>query len=199
MGERAERRRKGTRAEDATWLQRNVGCIVAVVGVLGVVSLAAFTALSGPTDRAPDFTMIAYQGQEMLGADQVTLHELVDRGTPVVVNFWASSCPPCRQEMPGFQAVMDEVGDDVLLVGVDVGIFTGLGTREGARQFLTDFAIRYPAVFTPDGDMLRDYEVRSFPTTVFLDAQGRITKKHTGYLSEAQFRAELDALIAEAR
>lgn len=199
MSERARHRRENAAAAKEPWWQRNVGWLVAVAGVLAVGSLAAFNALQSPLEVAPDIAMIAYQGQEALGGSDTTLHALFDRKTPIVINFWASSCPPCRQEMPGFQRVMDEVGDAVLLIGVDIGSFTGLGSREGAQQFLSDFAIRYPAVFTMDDAPLRAYEVRSFPTTIFIDTRGRITKKHTGYLSENQFRSELDALLAASR
>lgn len=199
MSERAQHRRENAIAARGPWSQRNAGWLVAVIGVLAVGSLATFNALQDPLEQAPDIDMIAYQGQEVLGGSDTTLHALFERNTPIVVNFWASSCPPCRQEMPGFQRVMDEVGDAVLLIGVDIGSFTGLGSREGAQQFLLDYGIRYPAVFTIDDAPLRDYEVRSFPTTIFIDARGRITKKHTGYLSETQFRAELDALLATSR
>jgi len=164
----------------------------AVVVVIAILWGVQASASGGP----PDFTMVAYQGQDVLGGEEAKLRSLVGHGTPVVLNFWASSCPPCREEMPGFQRVHDELGDAFLMLGVDIGPFVRLGTHDGARAFLSEYGIAYPAAYATSDDPVRDYEVRGMPTTLFFDGSGEIVNKHTGFMPEGQFRRELQALIA---
>ena len=185
-----------------------VRAIVTAVATLALVAIVATVALgvgsetrSGPSATpqpaaAPDFAMVAYQGQAVLGGDDVRLSELIGTGTPTVVNFWASACPPCREEMPGFQRVYDELGTRFTLVGVDVGPFVGLGTRAGAEAFLADYGIDYPAAYAVDDASVRAYDIFSMPMTLFFDGTGRIVGRHTGYLSEARFRDAIDGLLA---
>jgi len=185
-----------------------VRAIVIGVATLALVAIVATVALgvgsttrSGPSAAprpaaAPDFAMVAYQGQAVLGGDDLRLSELIGTGTPTVVNFWASACPPCREEMPGFQRVYDELGTRFTLVGVDVGPFVGLGTRAGAEAFLADYGIDYPAAYAVDDASVRAYDIFSMPMTLFFDGTGRIVGRHTGYLSEARFRDAIDGLLA---
>lgn len=167
----------------------------ATVLTLAVVAIVAWQA--GATDGGlpPDFALVAYQGQELFGGDEARFHDVVGQGTPVVLNFWAASCPPCREEMPGFQQVADEYGDAVRIIGVDIGTFTFLGTSEEARAFLHEYDIRYPAAYAVDEQVVRDYEVRGMPTTLFFDADGRQVSKHTGFLPLREFRAQVDELV----
>lgn len=182
------------------------GLVIAVATVT-LVAIVALTALSVRSDRVvadrppdpPDFAMVAYQGQSALGGEDVRLSDLIGSGTPTVVNFWASACPPCREEMPGFQRVYDELGSRFTLVGVDVGPFVGLGTRAGAEAFLSEYAIDYPAAYAVDDASVRAYDIFSMPMTLFFDGSGRIVSRHTGYLSEARFRTAIEGLVASAR
>ncbi|MDZ7801701.1 MAG: TlpA disulfide reductase family protein [Trueperaceae bacterium] len=163
-------------------------------------AIAGFWAigLSGGEGGPTDFAMVAYQGQDVLGGDEPDFRDVVGQGTPLVLNFWAASCPPCREEMPGFQRVHDEMGDDFIMLGVDIGPFVRLGTHEGARAFLAEYGIDYPAAYAVSADVVQDYEVRGMPTTVFFDGDGRMVNKHTGYMPEAQLRRELEGLLASA-
>jgi thiol-disulfide isomerase/thioredoxin len=101
----------------------------------------------------PDFTISAYQGEDVLGGQTVKFSKLFERGKPVILNFWAGLCPPCRAEMPGFQKVFDQVRDSVVLVGVDLGPFVGLGEHDDARRLLAELGVRYPAAFAVDGTL----------------------------------------------
>lgn len=167
------------------------------LAALALAVVATVTWQVGASNEAlpPDFALVAYQGQELFGGDEARFHEVVGKGTPLVLNFWAASCPPCREEMPGFQQVADEYGDAVRIIGVDIGTFTFLGTREEARAFLSEYDIRYPAAYAVDEQVVRDYEVRGMPTTLFFDADGRQVSKHTGFLPLREFRAQVDELV----
>ena len=146
-------------------------------------------------DGAPDFHMVAYQGQDVLGADELDVSQLLGRAKPLVLNFWAGLCPPCRAEMAGFQRVYDDWGDRFLLVGVDIGPFTGLGSNDDARALLDELNISYPAAFATE-DPVRSFAVLGMPTTLVFTADGILVAKRTGILLEAELREALQELIA---
>ncbi len=132
-------------------------------------------------DLAPDFSFTLYQGESKLGAATLDLSSL--RGRPTVLNFWAGLCPPCRAELPDLQDFYDEFNDRVTLISVDLGQFTGLGTQEDAKDLLSELGITYPAGFTDDNNVVRQYKVLSMPTTVFINSQGEIFRKWSGALN----------------
>jgi thiol-disulfide isomerase/thioredoxin len=144
------------------------------------------------TQQAPDvsasFEIVAYQGSDALGGSEVELASVVGQGTPVILNFWAAQCPPCLAEMPWFEAAWQDSDGSVLLVGVDVGPFTQLGTNEQGAELLSELGVTYPAAYAVDETPLREFSVISMPTTVFFDADGHIVEKHGGLLSEQQIR-----------
>ena len=103
---------------------------------------------------------------------------------PLVLNFWGGLCPPCRSELPEFQKVYEQYGDRVAFFGVDVGQQTGLGTPDDAKRLLQELNITYPAGSTTAGQQaLRSYQVRGLPTTIFINADGKIVRSWTGQLS----------------
>ena len=141
-------------------------------------------------EMAADFPLIVSQGQDVLGGDQVNMESLVGE-KPVVLNFWADECPPCRAELPEFQEFYDEYGDRVLVLGVDLGQFTNQGTPEQGRELLAELGVHIPAGYTEDSGILPKYAVLGLPTTVFINADGSIHNKWTGALSK-------DTLIEKA-
>lgn len=145
-------------------------------------------------DLAPDFTINVFQGQEAVGGDQVALSQLL--GTqPIVLNFWAGLCPPCRAEMPDLQEFYDEFSDRVLLVGVDLGQFTGLGSQEDAEELLAELGVTYPAGFTNDANVIVDYRVLGMPSTIFIDGNGEIANSWTGALNTDVLREQAMELL----
>ncbi|PKB71976.1 MAG: hypothetical protein BZY87_02780 [SAR202 cluster bacterium Io17-Chloro-G6] len=137
---------------------------------------------SNSGDIAPNFSITMYQGQDVVGGQEVNFHDLVGK-KPIVLNFWAGLCPPCRAEMPDLQAFNDEFEDRALLLGIDLGQFTGLGNPTDAQNLLDELGVTYPAGFTNDSNIVKDYGVLGMPTTVFIDAQGGIFNKWTGALN----------------
>lgn len=203
--------------------QRSYSFLIVAFVMVALVGLAACsvteTEVSNPAELAPgevsenagalesdvaevrenlpaDFQITLYQGAELAEGEQVMFSELVGRGQPVVLNFWAGLCPPCRLEMPDLQAVSDEYQDRILLFGLDVGPFTGLGTREDGRALINALEVTYPAGATTDGDILREYEIRGMPTTYFILADGQVFDTWTGLLTEAKLTEIVDEMLA---
>ena len=137
---------------------------------------------SGSGDLAPDFSIPMYQGQDVVGGQEVSLSSLTGQ-KPIVLNFWAGLCPPCRAEMPDLQEFNEKFQDRTLLVGIDIGQFTGLGTQKDAQNLLDELGVTYPAGFTTEGNVIKDYQVLGMPTTIFIDAEGKIFNKWTGALN----------------
>ena len=111
----------------------------------------------------PDFTVIDASGQE------VSLSDF--RGKPTVVNFWASWCGPCKSEMPAFNAIYQEMGDEVhfLMVNMTDG---WQETLDGAQAFITDSGYTFPVYYDTQSSAAIAYGVSSLPTTYFFDAEG---------------------------
>lgn len=142
---------------------------------------------SGSSDLAPDFTVTMFQGHDVVGGEEVNLHSLFG-DKPIVLNFWAGLCPPCRAEMPDLQEFNEAFEDRALLLGVDLGQFTGLGSQKDAEDLLAELEVTYPAGFTSDPDVIRDYQVLGMPTTIFIDRNGEIFNKWTGALNGSILR-----------
>jgi len=148
-------------------------------------------------ELASDFQIDVYQGQDRLGGQEVALSELLNQGKPVVLNFWAGLCPPCRLEMPDFQEFHNEYQDRVLLVGLDVGNFTGLGSREDGLALLQELEVTYPVGTTADAGVIRAYQVIGMPTTYFIKPNGEVVKRWTGILTRNKL-FELAEVLLEA-
>lgn len=178
--------------------------VLLAVGTL--VAVACGSAAQNDSDRTADgsapstrdaegLRIVAYQGEDVLGGSEISFADLLGKGTPVVVNFWAGLCPPCREEMPDLQRVYDQRKDEFLLVGVDVGPFVGLGSDDDARRLLQELNVTYPAAYAEDADILREYNVLGMPTTVFFTPDGEVFSKKTGFMSGSEIEDRLQALL----
>ncbi len=148
-----------------------------------------------PVD-VPDFEMVAYQGADVLGGREARFSDVFTQGKPVVLNFWAGNCPPCRLEMPSFQKIADEYEGRVIFVGLDVGVFTGLGDHKSGRQLLDELGIRYPSAYATDASPLREYRVLNMPTTIFLDSNGKVVSRRGGIITEDDLRGLVEQLVS---
>lgn len=192
----AQRRRR-----NMLWLGSVAGTAVVIVIVVAALSFGR-DIFAGPSTGAvsptvdstfPNFSLTLYQGAEQVGSEELDFAQL--QGRPIVLNFWAGLCPPCRAEMPDFQRFYDESKGDVLLIGLDVGRFTGLGGRGDAEDLLEELNITYPAGFTSNRSVMRDYEVLSMPTTVFIDANGEVFENWSGALNREILKQITDAML----
>ncbi|MCR5032606.1 MAG: TlpA family protein disulfide reductase [Lachnospiraceae bacterium] len=136
---------------------------------------------------APDFSF-----QDASG-NMVNLSDY--RGKPVILNFWATWCGPCRMEMPYLQAAYDTYGSDVnfLIVNLTDG---GRDTVESATAFATDNGYTFPLGFDVDYDGAYTYGVSAIPQTYFIDGEGYLLGYHEGTLpsQEALFEA-IDTML----
>ncbi len=115
------------------------------------------------------------------------------KGKPVVVNFWASWCPPCKQEMPFFNEVYKEVGSDIQFMMVDL-VDGSRETESTAKAFIKDNGYVFPVFFDTDQSAAIAYSIYSIPTTIFIDKDGKIVQTHTGPFTKSDLLAEIDKI-----
>jgi cytochrome c biogenesis protein CcmG/thiol:disulfide interchange protein DsbE len=108
-------------------------------------------------------------------------------GKPVVINFWASWCVPCRKEMPAFEAVHRRRGGRVAFIGVD-----RQDDRTDALRFLARTRVSYPSAYDPEGRLDASYRLRGMPTTVIVGADGLVVDHVSGPVSEDRLDRVLD-------
>ncbi len=137
---------------------------------------------------APDFNLTTLAG------DNFTLSEL--RDSPVIINFWASWCPPCRAEMPALQQVFAEYEDLGLIIAAVNA--TNQDSITEAATFLSENKLTLPIPMDKTGSVSRSYNLHSLPTTIFIDSQGVIRKIIIGGpIPTALIRVQVDKLFQE--
>ena len=164
-------------------------------GIKKLPSVATGSEVQMDTDLAPNFDITLFQGEAKLGGTDLNVRQF--QGKPLIINFWAGLCPPCRAELPDLQEFYNEFSDRVTLVGVDLGQFTGLGSLQDAKDLLEELQITYPAGFTGDSSVIREYKVFGMPTTIFIDANGEIFKNWGGALNSSVLREQANAMLGQ--
>jgi thiol-disulfide isomerase/thioredoxin len=156
----------------------------------GYVAGAGTTTFVAPADRKPAPPLA---GPTLDGGT----YDLADHlGETVVINVWASWCPPCRAEMPGLQRIATEYADQ----GVS---FVGIDTRDtdaAARAFLENVGVTYPNLIDPDGELLLPFRdtlpPQAIPSTLIVDADGKVAARVIGPVTEVRLRELLDEVLA---
>jgi cytochrome c biogenesis protein CcmG/thiol:disulfide interchange protein DsbE len=121
---------------------------------------------------------------------KLSLAEL--RGMPVVLNFWASWCPPCREEAPRLERRWQAARKrGILFLGLDMQDLSG-----DARDFIREFRLSYPSVRDPGDDVARDWGVTGLPETFFVSARGRVVGHVVGAISSRQLDDGVAAAVA---
>lgn len=172
---------------------------VAALVIAGSIALAVRDdGGSSSTTASSSLAIVAVDGVEGLprtvaelpGTDTEAFRSLLGnlRGTPVVVNLWASWCEPCQREMPMLSAAaLDE--RDVQFLGVDT-----LDSRSGAESFIAEHAVSFPSLFDPDASVRTEFGSFGLPVTVFFDADGNQVAKVDGELSQSALDEHLAAI-----
>jgi peroxiredoxin len=98
--------------------------------------------------------------------------------------------------MPDFEQVHQQYKDRVVLFGLDVGPFVGLGSREDGKKLIEELGITYPTGTTFDAEVVSEYGVLGMPTTIFIKPNGKIVKKWTGLLNKSKMTELVEELLA---
>jgi thiol-disulfide isomerase/thioredoxin len=168
---------------------------VAVVVVLVGAVVAAILLTSGGKKAgraaegaaAPNFTLANLQD----GKDSISLASY--KGKPVLVNFWATWCVPCKDEMPLLEAAHKKWGSKVQFVGIDRQDY-----KPDALAFAQRTHVTYPLAADPDATLDGSYRLRGMPTSVFIDRNGRIVQRVTGPVTKSQLDDTLSTLTGKA-
>lgn len=138
--------------------------------------------------KAPDFTVYDEEGNAFKLSDF--------EGKPVVLNFWASWCGPCKSEMPDFEVAYKEYGEKIhfLIVNMTDGYQE---TVESAKEFIADSGYSFPVYFDTDLEAAKAYSVYSIPTTYFIDRDGYVIAQGRGALDAATLQKGIDYIYSE--
>ena len=137
--------------------------------------------------EAPDFTLKSNQDANIRLTEQ--------RGNVVMLNFWASWCGPCRQEMPHLNALSEQYSDlGFNLYGINVD-----EDLNDAKRAISDLAVAFPVLFDNENAVADLFRVDAMPTTIIIDRDGNIRQLHRGYESgyEKMYEKEVASLIRE--
>jgi cytochrome c biogenesis protein CcmG/thiol:disulfide interchange protein DsbE len=202
------------RARAAARTARAAGARLTVIAVLSLLAALLALLVYGLTASSPDDSIdsrlaerrtaeapalelpVLQQGslgpltgelRPALADDRLALDEL--RGVPVVLNFWASWCPPCRSEAPLLERTWRSLrAQGVVMLGLNMQDLTG-----DARDFMGEFHVTYPNVRDQSDDVAIDWGVAALPETFFIDARGRVVGHVIGAVSDSQLRAGISA------
>ncbi|MFZ9380345.1 MAG: TlpA family protein disulfide reductase [Ilumatobacteraceae bacterium] len=128
--------------------------------------------------RLPPVDIMSEDGRTISSADWI--------GAPLVLNFWYSTCEPCRREMPLLAATASEVAPNVRFVGVNLN-----DPVDVAREFADRYGVTYDLVFDNNGDLARELGVATAPVTLFVDQNGTIVDQVAGELQESDLADRL--------
>lgn len=171
--------------------------VLTLLALLGILALAVQQRGAGPlaSGSAPDFTLTTFEGETY------KLSEL--RGRPVVVNFWASWCIPCRDEAPALQRAWEKYKEQgVLILGVDY-----VDTDTDAKKFIAEFQQTYPNGADLGTKISQAYKISGVPETYFIgkdgkllagiDENGRVKGNWIGPLPETVLNARIEEMLKQ--
>lgn len=152
-------------------------------------SSSSSSSSSQQANPAPSFPMEDSQG------NTVQLSDFLG-DNPVFLNFWASTCSPCNQEMPDIQALYEQYGDQIHFVLVNVGAAMN-DTREKAESYLKEAEFTFPVYYDVDYQAISTYGINSFPFSIFIDAQGNLITYGQGKLSAELLQKGLNLMAPD--
>jgi cytochrome c biogenesis protein CcmG, thiol:disulfide interchange protein DsbE len=126
-------------------------------------------------NAAPDFELKTLDGKS------IRLSEL--QGKKVILNFWATWCPPCQAEMPEMQNFYEKYNKDVEVLAVNL---TSQDSRDKVDSFIKEYGLTFPVVLDEEGDVLKLYKISPIPTSYIIDSEGIIRDKYVGPMTYDQ-------------
>ncbi len=164
-----------------------LGTLRALLGIALAAGAGLAVPAVAPAAAAPDFTL------RTLGGPNLRLHE--QRGQVVLVNFWATWCGPCRQEIPHLNKLYDKYrASGFVLLGVNIDEDARLATELAAR-----LGVKFPVLLDTDKKVSRLYDMSAMPATVVIDRDGRVRYIHRGYRDgyEQTYDEQIRGLLKE--
>jgi peroxiredoxin len=169
---------------------RRVGGWIVLAGIVLVLAYAMRTRYQGGPISAPgdrhdlgDFTALDVNGKPW---------RLIDhRGQVVLLNLFATWCPPCQEETPGLVAVSRKYADQGVRV---VGVSLDEGGRDVLLPFIQQYKIPYPILLPPDNSPFA--QVETIPITFLIDREGRVAKRYDGPVNQATFEHDIKQVLA---
>src|SRR3982751_2378772 len=157
---------------------------IAACALVAVVAASASSAIA-PGTAAPDFTLRAIAGSNLRLKEQ--------RGRVVMVNFWATWCAPCRQEMPHLNRLYDKYrGAGFVLLGVNVD-----EDNSKAAEVVAKLGVTFPILLDTEKNVSKLYDVSTMPSTMIIDREGKVRYVHRGYLAgyENEYEKQIRELL----
>lgn len=152
---------------------------VALVQALEAEQEEALPGLKAGT-KAPDFSLQTLDGENVKLSDY--------EGKKVVLNFWATWCKPCREEMPDLQTIYSENNEEIVILAVN------MDAHNDVKGFTDSYAVTFPVLLDVEDKVSKIYRVISLPTTYFIDEKGDIAQKHLGQITYEQLEEVLKQL-----
>jgi peroxiredoxin len=188
---RTYRRHQPERTSRKKWLYLNIGVAITLiaVGVGSLLWMGQQPATSAPQPTtpagatAPDFALFSPEGQEIGLSDY--------EGQVILINWWATWCPPCKAEMPALNAFYETYQADGFVV-------LAVNSQEGAstvKDFIQNNGFTFPVLLDSQGQVMNRYHVRALPTSFIIDRQGVIQHIQTGEISPQQLEAIVEPLL----
>ena len=139
-------------------------------------------------NTAPDFKVLDMDGQE------VQLSDLF--GQRILINFWATWCPPCRAELPYFEEAYQEYGDDIVFLMVDL-TDGSQETVEGVKDFCAENGYSFPVYYDTEFSAVYAYSIDAIPQTYAIGSDGNVLMNQVGSMSKARLKEFTDALLRD--
>jgi peroxiredoxin len=167
------------------WVQLTIFAIVLIIGVFTIVTnLSSSASKKYPQigEKAPNFNLLGLDGKS---------HQLSDyKGKVVVVNFWGTFCPPCKEEMPALQRQYDNWGQqDVAFLEVNLD-----KNKVTVQSFMDQYHLSLPIVLDTKEEVRKLYGVSEYPTTFFVQPDGKIAAKKVGEMQESYIEQTIASL-----
>lgn len=163
------------------WILFGVGILIFVVTAMGRQGTSKVSTAPYPGYKLPSFSLQSSVAGKSIVSSQFA-------GKPVFINFWASWCPPCQAETPDLVQAYKQFGQQIQFVGINA---TAQDTQSNAESFIQHYNIPYPVLFDTTNQVVNEFNVNGFPTSIFVNKEGVIVARVDGAITPEVLRSDL--------